>query len=370
LKILATCLFGLEKTLAFEIRRAGGENLVTEDGRIRFDGDESALVRCLLTLSVAERLGVVLSHCAAHTFDHVFDAVKRADVPALRLIDPDGCFPVVKGQSVGSKLTSIPALQRTIKKALCEALSSMHHTPLYETGSMFPVRFLLYKDMMTVYLDACGDSLHKRGYRQMSGIAPIRETLASGILDMAWVKPGSALLIDPMCGSGTFIIEAALRKLGIAVGMNRHFAAENWQRIPQSVWREARADLAAKRVNSTDIVAVGYDVDSAAVALAQTNAEKAGVADFVRFERRAVSDFTPPESPFVIVTNPPYAERMSDEAAVCRLYKEMGEHITGYDALFAITPHPRFEELFGKRAMKKRKLYNGKIPCILYKYVK
>jgi putative N6-adenine-specific DNA methylase len=315
-------------------------------------------------------VGVILAHCPAHTFDDVFDAVKQSDKSALGLIDRDGCFPVVKGQSVGSQLTSIPALQRTIKKALCEALLREYHSPLYETGSLFPVRFLLYKNTMTVYLDACGDSLHKRGYRELSGIAPIRETLASGILDMAWVKPGSALLIDPMCGSGTFVIEAALRKLNIAAGFNRRFAAENWEKIPESAWKTERSALAAKRVDSEEIVAVGYDIDSAAVDLARKNAEKAGVGNFVRFERRAVSEFSPPDSPFVIVTNPPYAERMSDEETVCKLYREMGEHITGYDVMFAITPHERFEALFGKKTAKKRKLYNGKIPCVLYKYVK
>jgi putative N6-adenine-specific DNA methylase len=390
LQMLAPCHFGLEKTLAFEIRRAGGEDLEITDGRIMFAGSPEVLVRANLTCAVAERIGVVLVRFKAQTFDDVFDKVKEISVADL--LEPNAAFPVTKGQSLNSKLTSIPALQRTVKKALAEAMSRCHNSStLPETGVSYPVRFFLHKDEMTVFLDSSGAGLHKRGYRANSGVAPIKETLAAGIVDVAKVRDCDCV-IDPFCGSGTILIESALKALRIPPGLNRHFVAERWGFVPLSLWKEQRNLLRAAIPGDAEDVAfraIGYDIDPECVKLTLANAEKAGVARYVHAEVRDIRDWQAPvdaakakqEQPHragsarpegclattKVITNPPYAERMLEKPDTARIYRVMGRRLKNQES-YIITSDPEFEEFFGRKADKNRKLYNGMLMCRLHMY--
>jgi putative N6-adenine-specific DNA methylase len=365
LQLTAPCHFGLEKTLSFEIKRAGGEDLLVTDGRINFTGTPEVLVRANISCRTAERIGVVLARFKAESFDDVFDNVKN--IPIGDFLAERAAFPVTKGQSVNSKLTSIPALQRTVKKALAEAMSLFYKTKQSsETGTVFPVRFFLHKDEMTVFLDSSGEGLHKRGYRQNSGDAPIKETLAAGIIDIARVKD-SDCVIDPFCGSGTILIEAALKALRLPPCLNRRFAAEKWGFVPLKLWKEQREILRDCIKSDIEFEAVGYDIDPECVKLTLENAKKAGVEKYVRAEVRAVSEFQTCGKLCKIITNPPYAERMLEKSDTARIYREMGKKFGDCEA-YVITSDAEFEEYFGRKAKKNRKLYNGMLMCRLYIY--
>ncbi|MCL2076890.1 MAG: class I SAM-dependent RNA methyltransferase [Oscillospiraceae bacterium] len=374
LQMSAPCHFGLEKTLAFELRRAGGENIQVADGRVCFEGDAEVLARANISCSVAERIGVVLARFKAESFDDVFDNIKT--IPLGDYLGKDAKFPVVKGQSVNSKLSSIPALQRTVKKALAEAMCKHYKTnTLPETGALYPVRFFLLKDEMTVFLDSSGEGLHKRGYREKSGVAPIKETLAAGIIDIAKVRQKlptgeSEIIIDPFCGSGTLLIEAAFKALNIPPCLNRKFAAERWEFIPKEIWEKQREELRANMIKDSEFRALGYDIDSDCVKLTLENAEKAGVEKYISAQKREIKDFLYPEISAKIITNPPYAERMLEKSDVERIYRQMGERLLplGENKLFVITSDEEFEGYFGDKAKKNRKLYNGMLMCRLFMY--
>jgi putative N6-adenine-specific DNA methylase len=373
LNMTAPCHFGLEKTLAFEIRRAGGENLETTDGRINFCGTPDVLVRANISCSAAERIGVVVARFRAVSFDDVFDNVKNIRVGDY--LTADAAFPVTKGQSVNSKLTSIPALQRTVKKALAEAMSTAYKTKTHpESGAVYSVRFFLHKDEMTLFLDSSGEGLHKRGYRRNSGAAPIKETLAAGIIDIAKIRQGTRV-IDPFCGSGTLLIESALKALRIPTGLNRNFAAEKWGFVPFALWNEQREILKEGILQEADFEAVGYDIDPACVKLTLENARKAGVEKYIRAETRSIRDFAYPEhsgtlTRTAVITNPPYAERMLEKSDTERIYREMGERLLCGESpeMYIITSDTEFETFFGREANKNRKLYNGMLMCRLYVY--
>lgn len=368
LTMTAPCHFGLEKTLGFELRRAGGENIAASDGRVSFTGDERVLIRANMSCSVAERIGVVLADFPAESFDDVFEGIRSLDLAAL--IPADAAFPVTKGQSVSSKLTSIPALQRTVKKALAEALAKSHRvTFLPESGAVYPVRFFLFKNHLTVYLDSSGTGLHKRGYREQSNAAPIKETLAAGLVDLARVKAGDTV-IDPFCGSGTILIEAGLKLLNIAPCLMRRFACSSWGLIPDEVWREERAGLKAKIKPKDGVVLYGYDNDPEAVRLTLGNADKAGLGGVVKAVRREIRDFVYPDTPSKIITNPPYAERMLEQPEVAQVYREMGAVFLprGEHQVYVISGNGEFERHFGEKAGKNRKLYNGMLECRYYSF--
>lgn len=383
LNLTAPCHFGLEKTLSFEIKRAGGENVSSSDGRVNFTGDLKTLIRANIGCSVAERIGLVIAEFDAESFDDVFENIKRCQIGEY--IGKNDKFPVVKGQSVNSKLSSIPALQRTVKKALALNLSEYHKTKeLPETGINFPVRFFLFKDRMTVFLDSSGAGLHKRGYREISNAAPIRETLAAGLVDLAKVKDIDTV-IDPFCGSGTILIEAAYKALNIAPCLKRAergiadwekekaagFSAMDWGFIPKELWREAISDFKAAEKRDNGFHAYGYDIDYDAVRLSQSNASKAGLDKYITAERRAVKDFNYPVQKCKIITNPPYAERMLETAEAEKIYREMGQIMLprGENELYVITAYEGFEKLFGERAARNRKLYNGMLLCRYYQYI-
>lgn len=367
-RLTAPCHFGLEKTLGFEIKRAGGEDVTVKDGRVDFSGDERVIAKANITCSVAERVGIVLARFTAKTFDDVFENCKK--IPIEQFAGRDGKIHIVKGHSLNSKLTSIPALQRTIKKALVIRMQSKYGlNTLPETGNVFPVHFLIMKDEMTVTLDTSGAGLHKRGYRAMSNAAPIKETLAAGIVDLARVR-SSDIVCDPFCGSGTILIESALKAANIAPCMNRTFAAMSWDCFGKAVWDDAFAEAKAAVRPDRGFTAYGYDIDPDCVKLTEENARKAGVSSYIRVSRRDIKDFHYPADGIKIITNPPYAERMGELEEAKAIYRTMGDVLLprGDSSIYVITSIEDFEELFGERADKNRKLYNGMIMCRLYSY--
>lgn len=367
-QLTAPCHFGLEKTLAFEMKRAGGEQIETRDGRVDFRGDEAVIARANITASVAERIGIVLGSFPSGSFDELF--TRAREIPIEMYAARNDKLHIVKGHSLNSALTSIPAIQRTLKKAFVLRMQEKYRvTALPETGAVLPIHFLLMKDRITVTLDASGVGLHKRGYRARSNAAPIKETLAAGIVDLARVRE-SDTVVDPFCGSGTLLIEAALKAARIAPGMNRHFIAETWGFTDRAVWAEAFAEARAAVRENCAFRAFGFDADPAAVALTEENARKAGVSAYLTVKKRAIRDFTAPAPGIKIVTNPPYAERMGEVGEAREIYRTMGERFLplGENELYVITSDGEFEALFGEKAAKNRKLYNGMLQCRLYSY--
>lgn len=367
--LCAPCLFGLESVLSGEIRRLGGENVETTDGRVTFTGDAAMMIKASIGLRTAERICIVLGTFPARSFSELFDNV--AELPFEDFIGKSDAFPV-KGWSLRSGLYSIPDCQSIIKKAAVTRLGKKYNQAWFEeTGPIHQIRFTIHKDIVTIMLDCSGDGLHKRGYRQNSTIAPIKETLAAGIVDLAHIR-GRETVYDPMCGSGTLIIESALRGLKVAPGLNRRFAAERWGVFDKSLWRQERENAVAAVDKAAPFRAYGYDIDAMAVGLSKENAVKAKIGGRVETSIQDISKFKPDADNAVVLCNPPYGERMLDVKEAEKLYKTMGQVMpprkgTSY---YIITPHKEFEKFFGRRADKKRKLYNGMIECQLYMYFK
>ncbi len=363
IRFSAPCHFGLEKVLRFEVTRIGGEDISVQDGRVSWTGDLSTLAKANICLSTAERVQIVLAEYKADTFEELFEGMFRA--PLEQFIGPDDAFPV-KGHSVNSALHSIPACQKILKKAAVKRLQKAYqrNSFLPETGSVHQLSFTILKDQVSLYLDTSGEGLHKRGYRRNANAAPIRETLAAGILDLGRVRSDS-VVCDPFCGSGTFLIEAARRAMKIAPGLDRRFAAEQWESIPADVWRNARAEALDRIDRSVAFEAYGYDLDPEAVRLTEENAKKAGVAELLHIECRDVSEFKPIKGALTFC-NPPYGERMLEQDAARAIYRTMGKVLQA--PLYVICADGEFEKHFGRKADKRRKLYNGMISCQLYCY--
>ncbi len=363
IRFSAPCHFGLEKVLRFEVTRIGGEDITITDGRVNWSGDLSTLAKANIGLSVAERVQIVLAEYKAATFEELFDGMLKA--PLEEFIGKDDAFPV-KGHSVNSQLTSIPACQKILKKAAVKRLQRAYKTEgfLPETGSLHQIQFTILKNQVSLYLDTSGEGLHKRGYRRNANLAPIRETLAAGILDLGRMRPDT-IVCDPFCGSGTFLIEAARRACRIAPGLDRRFQAEQWDSVPAQVWRDARAEALDRIDRSCAFEGYGFDCDPAAVKLTLDNAKKAGVAEHLHVEVRDVAEFQPvPDA--VIFTNPPYGERMLEQSDARKIYRIMGKVLTS--PAYIICGDNEFEQYYGKKAAKRRKLYNGMISCQLYCY--
>ena len=364
--LVAPCFFGTEHTLSFEVKRLGAQNVRVTDGRVAFDGDASMIAAANLNLRTAERVLLLLKTFPASTFDELFDGVYA--IPWEELIPADAQFPV-KGSSLSSQLSSVPACQSIVKKAVVKRLQYGHKTStLPETGAVYKIRFALRKNVVEVMLDTSGDGLHKRGYRKNATLAPIKETLAAAIADLGFVRRDSVVQ-DPFCGSGTMVIEAAQKAMNIAPGLRRRFAAEQFAFVPVALWAEQRQKALAQVRTDAAFEGVGSDIDPAAVALAAANAKLAGVGDRCHFEVRDVKDFVPRPGA-VVLTNPPYGEHLGNAAGAAALARTLGQVWNASPAagLYAITADADFEAHFGKKATKRRKIYNGMIPCQLYMY--
>ncbi len=366
-KLVSPCFFGAEKTLSFEVKKSGGEEVVVNDGRVYYTGDESVIASANLNLRCGERVLILLKTFTAETFDELFDGVFA--VPFEDFIPKDGRFPV-KGASLSSTLSSVPACQSIVKKAVVKRLQKGHKTEfLPERGRQFSLRFSIRKNKVELFLDTSGEGLHKRGYRRNSMVAPIRETLAAAIADQSRVFPNS-MVFDPCCGSGTLLIESAQKALRIAPGLNRSFAAERNGLVSPIVWQEQRDKAEAQRITDAEFFAIGYDIDEQALSVARQNAKLAGVANHCRFEGADLFDFKATNGS-IVLANPPYGERIGDEAEAQDIIRALGRSLLNSGASsYIISPDTEFEKLFGAKADRRRKLYNGMISCQLYMYFK
>lgn len=368
LELVATCLFGLERLLGEEIEALGYERISTIDGRITFLGDEEAVALSNVFLRYAERVFIKVGSFRAESFTELFDGVKA--LAWSNFIGRDDAFPV-KGHAIKSKLHSIPDCQSIVKKAIVSSLGDVYGISLFpETKTKYQVEFFILNDEATLMIDTSGVALHKRGYRRESLGAPIRETLAAAIAAISRPRE-NVLLWDPMCGSGTIAIEAAMQMNKIAPGVNRHFAAEEFAFIPKRVWSDAREEARSLEIKS-DFCAYATDIDPSAVALAEKNATLAGVLESVKCFVCDARKISAEGRRATIVTNPPYGERLGTQREAERLYSEIGVHFRSLAPwqAYIITSHPSFEKFYGKRADKVRKLYNGMLPCYLYQYFK
>ena len=363
------CLLGLEKLIADELRALGAEDVVSENGRVLFSGDEHMLARANICCRYAERIQILVGTFAAKSFEELFQGTKA--LPWEQWIGKTDAFPV-KGYSLNSTLFSVRDCQSIIKKAVVERMKQTYGVSWFdETGPIHQIQVSIMKDQVSLLLDTSGYGLHKRGYRLEAGGAPIKETLAASMCCLAHVREYHTLY-DPMCGSGTLLIEGALLANNIAPGKNRSFAADRWEQIPQDVWlqeRERAIDLERK---DSRLTAYGSDIDAATLELAKANAERAGVAQYITFEQRDLRDFAPQTEKGTLLCNPPYGERLMDLREAEKIYRLMGEKFLqkhGWSYTI-ISPSEDFEIFFGRKADKRRKLYNGMIRCQVFMYYK
>ena len=368
LQLVATCLFGLEHLLGEEIEALGYERISTIDGRVTFLGDEQAVALSNIFLRYAERVFIRVGSFRAETFDQLFEGTKALRWPDF--IGKNDMFPV-KGHSIKSKLFSIPDCQAIVKRAVVASMTERYGIARFpEEGVKYQIEFFILNDECTLMIDTSGVALHKRGYRREANAAPIRETLACAIAATSRPRE-NVLLWDPMCGSGTIAIEAAMLMKNIAPGKNRHFAAEAFPFIGKQIWKDAREEAIEGEIEN-DFRVYASDVDPACVALTEKNARGAGVDSVIKVFRMDARKIAAEGRRATIVTNPPYGERMGSERQVEQLYREIGEHFRSLSPwqVYVITSHPSFEKFYGKRADKVRKLYNGMLPCYLYQYFK
>ena len=366
-RLCAPCLFGLESVLSGELKRLGFEEISVTDGRVEFAADAEGIARANLHLRTAERVLIVLGSFQAVTFQQLIDSTEQ-----IRFEDYIGkkdAFPV-KGWSLNSQLHSVPDCQAIIKKAAVKRLSQKYGVAwLEESGPTVQIQFSINKDVVTIMLDTSGAALHKRGYRKNANLAPIRETLAAGILDIARIYPDTQLY-DPFCGSGTFLIEAAYKAKNIAPGIYRRFAAEKWSSIPTNIWKMGREEAIEKVRREVEFVAFGSDISEESLQIAEANARRAGIPGLIRLQKQDIKNFTLPNKKSVVVTNPPYGERLMAGENLHQLYQTMGSVFKPSDhvSYYIISSMEEFEKAYGRQADKKRKLYNGMLKCNLYQY--
>ena len=368
LQLVATCLFGLEHLLGEEIDALGYERISTIDGRVTFLGDEQAIALSNVFLRYAERVLIKVGSFEARSFTELFDGTY--ELPWDDFIGKLDAFPV-KGHSIKSDLHSIPDCQAIIKKAVVKKLSSIYGISIFpEERVKYQIEFFILNNEATLMIDTSGMPLHKRGYRRESNDAPIRETLAAAIAKTSRPRE-DVLLWDPMCGSGTIAIEAAMLMNNIAPGKSRGFAAESFPFIKRSIWADAREEAIEGELK-TKFEVFASDINPACVELTKKNAALAGVSGTVTSFACNALDIEAPGRRATIVTNPPYGERLMSVADVEQLYRKMGKHFRSLEPwqAYIITSHKGFETFYGRRADKVRKLYNGMIPCYLYQFFK
>lgn len=370
IELIAPCHFGLESILKREIQDLGYEIASVEDGRVTFYGDMDALVRANIFLRTAERVLLKVGSFTAYTFEELFDKTK--DLPWEDFIPRDGKFWVTKASSVKSKLFSSSDIQSIMKKAIVKRLQMKYRIEWFaETGADYPIRVFLMKDVVTIGIDTSGNSLHKRGYREQAGKAPISETLAAALIMLTpWKR--DRILVDPFCGSGTFPIEAAMMAANIAPGMNRSFTAEKWTNlVPKKLWYDAVNEANDLVEDDIEVDIQGYDIDRDVIRVARNNAREAGVDHLIHFQERAVKDLSHPKKYGFIITNPPYGERLEEKEALPAIYSALGESYKNLDSwsAYLITSYEDTEKYMGRKADKNRKIYNGMLKTYYYQFL-
>ena len=366
-KIVATCPMGIEAIVAKEVRNLGFDCIV-ENGRVIYEGDERAIAKSNLWLRCADRIKLLIGEFPATTFDELFEGTKA--LPWEKFMDVTSEI-YVTGKSVKSKLFSVPDCQAIVKKAIVERIKQAYHhySWLEENGPKVPVEVSILKDKAQLLIDTSGHGLHKRGYRIEQGEAPLKETLAAALIlltNWTYERP----FVDPFCGSGTIPIEAALIGQNIAPGFNREFISELWEWMPNIVWEEVRIEAEDLAKYDRELSIYGFDIDHKMIKIANKNAMEAGLSGVINFKQMQVTDFRTTDQYGVIVGNPPYGERLGEKEKVEQMYREMGKTFSILDtwSIYIITSHPKFEELYGKKATKKRKLFNGFIRTDYYQY--
>ena len=360
------CLFGLEGLVGDELRRMGLADVQVEDRRAFFTGDFLDMARANLRLRMGERVMLLLGRFEARTFEELYQGVKA--LPLEAVIPQDGQFPV-KGYSLSSQLHSVPDCQSIVKKAAVDRLGAHYGlTWLPETGAIYQIRFSLMKDVCEVFLDTSGLSLHKRGYRAVGNEAPLHETMAAAMVNLARYR-GRDFFWDPFCGSGTIAIEAALAALNRAPGLGRSFGAERWPAVPKEVWQQARAEAKDLEYRGEYRI-LATDIDENSLEIARANAVKAGVSKYIDFRQGDATRLPLPCDKGTICCNPPYGERMLEQKSAQQLYHALGRHLRYADGWkkVIISSEPEFERCYGFKADKKRKLYNGRLLCYVYLY--
>lgn len=369
-ELIAPCHFGLEAVLKKEIYDLGYEIAKVEDGKVTFFGDAQAVCRANVFLRTAERVLLKAGSFHAVTYEELFEGIRA--LPWEAFLPKDAKFWVTKASSIKSKLFSPSDIQRIVKKAIVEKMKEYYDVEWFaETGAQYPIRVFLLKDEVTVTIDTTGDSLHKRGYRTMSGAAPISETLAAALIRLTpW--HADRILVDPFCGSGTFPIEAAMMAANIAPGMNREFTAQEWMNlITKKTWYETMDEAQDLVKSDVSVDIQGYDIDADVLRAARENAKRAGVDHLIHFQKRSVCELRHPKKYGFLITNPPYGERMEDKKDLPELYRQIGEAYQNLDAwsLYIITGYEDTERYVGRNADKKRKIYNGMLKTNFYQFM-
>lgn len=366
-KLIATCAAGIESIVGNELKHLGYKVNV-ENGRVRFDGDVADIAKTNLWLRTADRIKIVVGEFTAKTFEELFQGVESLNWEDFLPLDAE--FPVA-GKSQKSTLHNVPSVQAITKKAIVTKMSTVYHrrTKLPETGALYPIEVAINKDKVLITLDTTGSSLFKRGYRVNKGGAPLKENMAAALVLLARWYPEMPF-VDPVCGSGTIPIEAALIGCNIAPGLKRNFAFENWNWVDKDIVKQAREQAQAAIKKDVDLDISGYDIDGSMIEIAKENAVQAGVQDIVNFKQMAVKDFKTDKINGVIVANPPYGERLSDKEHVHQLYQQMGklyQPLTSWSK-YILTSDLQFEQFYGTKATKRRKLYNGSLRTDFFQY--
>ncbi len=367
LDLIATTAFGLESVVSREIQNLGYVVSRVDDGRVHFQGPVAAICRANLWLRSAERVLVRVGEFEATDFGQLFDQVR--DLGWSDWLGEDAAFPV-RGKAVRSTLMSVSDGQSIVKKAIVENLRARFGGDwLAESGAQYQVEFAILKDKVTITLDSSGAGLHKRGYRDRSGTAPLRETLSAALVQLSYWNRDRPF-VDPFCGSGTIAVEAAMIGRGMAPGAGRSFASESWPQVEAALWRQAREEARDLVRPAHAHKLIGTDIDRRALELARHHAERAGVSDDLHFQELDVGDLKSKRSYGCVITNPPYGERLGDRESSEELYRRLANAVAPLDtwSVYVLAAHPDFERVFGRRATRRRKLYNGRIECTYFQY--
>ncbi|WP_273478483.1 THUMP domain-containing class I SAM-dependent RNA methyltransferase [Ignavigranum ruoffiae] len=365
--LIATCAAGIESILTQELKDLG-YSTQTENGRVRFQGTAKDIAYTNLWLRTADRIKILVGEFPARSFESLFDQVYA--LAWQDFLPMDANFPV-SGKSIKSQLHSVPNVQRISKKAIAKKLMDYYHrrSPLPETGALYPIEVALRKNQVEVSLDTSGSSLFKRGYRAEKGQAPLKENMAAALVKLTTWYPDRPLY-DPTCGSGTILIEAAMMAHNIAPGLFRHFAVEDWEYFHPEIWSDLRQEARQAQNFDLELDILGTDIDPKMIEIAKQNAEKAGVAESIHFKQMQLADFTTDKEYGILIANPPYGDRMLSTDQVHQLYKDMGNlyrPLTTWSK-YILSSDEAFEEYYGEKATKKRKLYNGAIKVDYYQF--
>lgn len=363
--LIATATFGLEAVVARELKDLGYEVNV-KDSKVEFKGDARDICRANLWLRSADRVLIKMGEFEALTFDELFEKTKA--LPWEDILAENASFPV-NGKSIKSTLFSISDCQAIVKKAIVERLKTKYNRSWFEeSGPKYTIEVGLLKDIATLTIDTSGAGLHKRGYRELTSDAPLKETLAAAMVQLSFWNP-ERLLIDPFCGSGTILIEAAMKSLNIAPGLNRQFDSMKWPQISDKLWVDAVAE-ARDNIKKSDFRILGFDIDEKVLEIARQCALKAGVSQNIDFHKLNVSQLSTKKKYGCIICNPPYGERMGEALEAEKIYRVMGEVFSSLDtwSFYVLTSNENFERLFGRKCDRKRKLYNGRIKVDYYQF--